>query len=156
MIIGGFGNQMFQWAGGYARALAAGEPFVVAQCELDRVFDLPPHETAERDLKFRGYFQDQDSLQYTRSQVREWFRFKSAIDAPAFPVVAHVRRGGLRGGGLPGHHREGVRRESVRLAPQCLPASRPPASLRDGDVLLFFSHFCQGVLAFGVSHPPGP
>lgn len=101
MIIGGFGNQLFQWAGGYARAMAAGEPFRVGKCHLDRVFELPPHETVEGNLEFMGYFQDQDSLLYTRSQVREWFLFKKRFEVQAHRTVAHVRRGDYLGAGYP-------------------------------------------------------
>jgi hypothetical protein len=100
-IIGGFGNQLFQWAVGYSTALSLGARFVVSKCLLDDVFHLPEHDIAKEGLPFRTYGQDQSSLTYTRSQAREWFKFKTRIKTPSHPVVAHVRRGDYPGAGYP-------------------------------------------------------
>lgn len=80
-MMGRFGNQLFQYA--HARAL----------CELngwdlctdpwfgERVMDVPIADRS-RDCEITlhtDYHQKQDSLKYTRSQVRDWFRIKQPL-----------------------------------------------------------------------------
>lgn len=55
-----------------------------------------PRYTGREDVSLSGYFQDQDALIYTRSQVKQWFKFKKPMDVPSLPCVAHRRVGDFR------------------------------------------------------------
>lgn len=119
-LIGGFGNQLFQYA--FARAYAEQieatlqTPPWVGQ----RIFDLidPSVETAlpertlqelhpgETNVALRGYFQNQTALDhYSRADVRRWFRLRPwavdvAADLPRHRLAAHRRVGDYVGLGF--------------------------------------------------------
>lgn len=99
-LIGRFGNQMFQYA--HARALAEkmGVPLCTNPWVGESIFQIQSDRIAGPDCAtISGYFQDQDSLNYTRSQIKEWFKFRPEIEERlrayihGGEVVAHLRRG---------------------------------------------------------------
>lgn len=97
-LIGRVGNQMFQYAALRAEAERDDVPFVTPSWEGDELFNLPRHEVVGEVRTLGGYRQDQASLIYTRSQVREWFKLRPEIvsqlvNVPSWEMLAHRRVG---------------------------------------------------------------
>jgi hypothetical protein len=98
-LIGRLGNQLFQYS--HARAYAEREGATLATPPWigEQIFQIPEADRSPKgDVNLRGYFQDQESLIYTRKQVKEWFRLKPEVEA-SIPkassncVTAHRRVG---------------------------------------------------------------
>lgn len=117
---GRFGNMMFQYA--FARAYAEKydlelhtEPWVGQKIfTIDDPVNTPGPvpRILEKDIQpgmanveFRGYFQRQEAMLYTREQVLRWFRFRPHIimahHMDSYPLVAHRRVGDYLGYGYP-------------------------------------------------------
>lgn len=103
------GNAMFGYA--HARALSeqTGRELRVQPWIGEKIFTLdgashPRPDGSEEVL--RGYFQNQQSLIYTRADCRRWFALKPEIEAatariqPQMPHV-HLRRGDYASAGYP-------------------------------------------------------
>ena len=100
-LIGRFGNNLFIYA--YARALAERENALLETSpwigqKLFKYLKGYCEPVGDTIIPVCGYHQDQDSLIYTRKQVKEWFQFKPEIleqlaQVPCPPIVAHLRRG---------------------------------------------------------------
>jgi len=96
-LIGGFGNQMFQYAATRAFAEICGVEFKTPPWVGEKIFNLPSvNRPAKGDAEYPGYHQNQTSAIYTRSQVREWFKFKPEIEnllkkVPANEFALHLR-----------------------------------------------------------------
>jgi len=108
-MIGRFGNCCFQYL--HARAIAErdGLELRTPRWVGEKIFQIEP--TAEPDYSgdyLHGYFQNQESAIYTRTQAREWFRFQPWVEelfdhlkpSPE-TIVAHRRVGDLIGYGYP-------------------------------------------------------
>lgn len=91
-LIGRLGNKLFQYC--YARAYAEklGAKLVTPPWEGEELFDIPISNADSGDTVLTGYHQDQDSLIYTRSQVKEWLKFKKPI-VPIHAILCHRRVG---------------------------------------------------------------
>ncbi len=80
-LIGRFGNCMFQYA--YARALSEqrGWDLTTSDWIGQEIFDLPNHSPASGadEILPTNYCQDQQSLIYTRSDTRDWFKLKPDV-----------------------------------------------------------------------------
>lgn len=108
-MIGRFGNQMFQYA--HARALAErdGLELRTPRWVGERVFDINPTPEPNYSGEYlHGYFQNQHSAIYTKSQVKNWFKFRPWVESklkhltPApETIVGHIRRGDMAGYGYP-------------------------------------------------------
>lgn len=90
-LIGRLGNQMFIYA--YCRALAEreGVKLVTPDWVGQKIFEIDP--TRKRwtgDREVGGYCQNQESLIYTRRQVREWFKPRSWI-LERLKLITHKR-----------------------------------------------------------------
>lgn len=94
----------------------------------------------ESEIEFRGYFQNQASLIYTRADAKRWFvlkpKIKAALDR-AVPiqggVVAHRRIGDLIGYGYPVVSKRSYDDFLMRYgAPSCLFLSEETSELMDG------------------------
>lgn len=119
---GRFGNQLFQYA--YARAYAEkhgvelrtwpwiGEKIFEISHRHDIKDGVERHteQTAngKTGIELRSYFQNQDSLIYTREDCRRWFKFRPEIKAALDRIpsdesetVAHRRVGDFAGYGYP-------------------------------------------------------
>lgn len=99
-LIGRFGNQMFQYA--HARALSEklGSALLTNPWIGERVFQLQGQRiNGPQVAEISGYFQDQQSLIYTRRQAKDWFKLRPEVEAslaaliPGGETVAHLRRG---------------------------------------------------------------
>jgi len=113
-LMGRFGNQLFQWV--FCRAYCAQyghqmhcDPWVGEQIfegiECPRITQDFPHrneDTANGDgeIGLEGYFQNQQSLIYTRTQAKAWLKFRPEVlkklitGLPALEcIVRHVRQG---------------------------------------------------------------
>lgn len=120
-MLGRFGNQLFQYA--FAKAYAD-----KYDCELrndkwigEDLFQLPtPKRVKERfktvrseldfiegeqNIELYGYFQSQRAMIYSRSAVRELFKWKPSVDSDLCghqdKILAHLRRGDYFGYGYP-------------------------------------------------------
>lgn len=96
-LIGRFGNQMFQYAYGRARAEREGVELCTPPWVGEEIFEIPVANRCT-DNEFGGYHQDQASLIYTRSQVKQWFllkpKFCDRLHTFKIPrISAHYRRG---------------------------------------------------------------
>lgn len=105
-LIGRFGNAMFQYAALRAEAGRDGVPFITPAWIGDEIFNLPKHEAHGEVKTLGGYRQNQASLIYTRSQVREWFIFRPEIvdrlsAVPSWELLAHRRVGDYSALGYP-------------------------------------------------------
>lgn len=93
-MIGGFGNNLFQYAFCRAYAERHGLELFTDDWVGRKIFDLkestnPPKgltgrqeghfEEGEQNISLCGYFQRQEALIYTRKQVRVWFTFARHI-----------------------------------------------------------------------------
>ena len=109
VLLGRFGNKCFQYA--HARALAeiGGVELVTPRWEGERIFQIEPtRERQDADKPIGGYGQNQESLIYTRRQVRQWFNFQpwvletvDDICLPSVCAVGHRRVGDYAGYGYP-------------------------------------------------------
>ncbi|OLE10685.1 MAG: hypothetical protein AUG89_11520 [Acidobacteria bacterium 13_1_20CM_4_56_7] len=96
-LIGRFGNQCFQYAEARGLAESTNTPICTPPWVGEEIFDLPSVERSSDDMiTVGGYGQNQDALRYTRAQVKQWFRFKPAIEKalsaiPLDPILAHRR-----------------------------------------------------------------
>lgn len=120
-LIGRFGNQLFQYA--YARALSekAGSELRTPPWVGQQIFEIsdPPIEGGE---VLNGYCQNQESMIYTRAQVRAWFRFRWDVAARLMPTVpsddyliAHRRVGDYAASGYVVVSKESYRRAAVKF-----------------------------------------
>lgn len=99
--IGRFGNQMFQYASARGFAEAEGFGFAAPEWMGEQVFDLQderPHTHEDMITWNAGYGQSQVDITYTRSQVKEWFKFKPEVDKKMSWALkpneaVHLRRG---------------------------------------------------------------
>lgn len=108
-MIGRAGNQMLQYL--HARALAERDGLELRTPRWigEKIFQIAP--TAEPDYSgdfCRGYHQNQESAIYTLTQVREWFRWRGALESELRfhtrsprSAAAHLRRGDYLGYGMP-------------------------------------------------------
>jgi hypothetical protein len=88
-LIGGFGNQLFQYAAVRALAEKEGREFKTPEWVGEKIFVLPPVNRPQKgDMELRGYCQNQQSAIYTRSQVKEWFKIKPEIEQRLSDMVA--------------------------------------------------------------------
>lgn len=101
-LMGGFGNQLFQYAFAKAYAEQAGLELCCGPWVGDQIFNLdhsPLRDGMQRveekqivthatfrgakmylgNVEIRSYFQQQAALIYTRQQVRKWFKFKPEV-----------------------------------------------------------------------------
>lgn len=98
-LIGRFGNQLFQYAHARAYAGATGMTLVTPNWIGRRIFNIEDPVSDSPDVMLGGYCQDQESLIYTRSQVKQWFSLKDGIraalegESPVYDVVVHRRFG---------------------------------------------------------------
>lgn len=97
-LIGGLGNNLFQYAYARAYALENGIALTTNRWIGEEIFDLPSAYGQAGTVLEPHYRQDQASLIYTRKQVKDWFRFKPEVQTrleelstPAF--AAHRRVG---------------------------------------------------------------
>ena len=121
---GRFGNQMFQYA--FARAYAKREnaELLCPEWVGEKIFKIS-HRRPQRNLEpsrrneetfafsetgveFRGYFQNQRSMIYTRAEARGWFEFRPEVKAKLDRIqftddraVAHRCVGDYAGYGYP-------------------------------------------------------
>lgn len=119
-MMGGFGNQMFQYA--YARAYC--ERY---GCELrterwtgEKIFQIKDSRISERfgvvcnelnaqdcttNFELSGYFQMQDAIIYSTSQLKEWFKWRPEVEDKLGrfndKVLCHLRKGDYVGYGYP-------------------------------------------------------
>jgi len=122
-MMGRFGNNCFQYAFARAYAEKHGHEFQCDHWDGEKIFQLddkpivtttglkPRDENnivdGEGDIIIRSYCQQQKCLIYTKSQVREWFKFqewvsKELAGAPLFfSALAHRRVGDYVGYGYP-------------------------------------------------------
>lgn len=118
-MMGRTGNQLFQYAFAKAYCERGGHELRCDPWDGERVFDLGPcvrikeafpNRYSEQDypkdfrgdIELHGYFQSQDALIYTRSQVKEWLQWKSeARGIGVTPCAAHYRCGDYLGYGYP-------------------------------------------------------
>ena len=107
-LIGRFGNQLFQYV--YARAYAeqSGCELCVGDWIGDRIFDIPKSRKVHMpDITLpQDYRQNQQSLIYTRSQVKDWLKVKpELLQAMSHigqdDILAHQRIGDYLGCGFP-------------------------------------------------------
>lgn len=91
---------MFQYAYARARAEREGKQLTTSSWIGEEIFDLPKHVPVLDTIELlpTAYHQDQDSLIYTRKQVREWFKFKTEIVYRSDIIVS---------GGVVAHRRVG-------------------------------------------------
>jgi hypothetical protein len=108
-MLGRFGNNAVQYLHARALAEATGSELRTPRWEGERIFQIP--KTAEPDYSgayLHGYFQNQESVNYTLSQVRSWFKFQPWVEESLGNlkpdremVVAHLRRGDYVGYSYP-------------------------------------------------------
>lgn len=102
-LIGRFGNQLFQYAYTKAHCEQNGDTLVTDKWVGQGLFNisdpLPPGKCKSLD----GYFQDQGSMIYTRSQARSWFTIRPEIKGfldqhlSEAPILCHRRVGDYAG-----------------------------------------------------------
>ena len=98
-LIGRIGNQLFQYAKARAIAERDGRPLTTPPWVGEAIFDLPCVSRNLPDAEtIEGYGQNQDSLIYTRAQVKQWFKLKLPVEqalesVPLSPIIAHRRVG---------------------------------------------------------------
>lgn len=122
-MMGGFGNQLFQYAFARAYCLQNDLELRTQQWVGQRIFKLsdPPIRDALprvaessivpglKNFECEGYFQNQKSLIYSRRDAKEWFLFSPAVELPLSEVledshsrlVAHRRVIGYAEAGYP-------------------------------------------------------
>lgn len=107
-LMGRFGNQLFIYC--HARVLAErdGLELCVGDWVGDQIFDIPKSRRVLRpDIELQAdYFQNQQSLIYTRAQVRQWLQIRPSIlaqmpNSPPDELLAHHRFGDYLGTGFP-------------------------------------------------------
>lgn len=129
--MGRFGNQLFQYA--FARAYCSQHGYELRCDEWDgeKIFDLgechriresfpdryseldAPLDSPRGDIELHGYFQHQRALIYTRSQAKEWFKWRPETHFPSLPhplLAAHHRVGDYLGYGYPVISEKSIRR----------------------------------------------
>ena len=80
-MLGRFGNQCFQYLHGRAIAERDGLELRTPRWVGEDIFQI--EKTAEVDSSqpsIGGYFQNQQSAVYTRTQIRKWFKFQEWVD----------------------------------------------------------------------------
>lgn len=110
-FVGGFGNQLFQYAFARAYAEARHATLLTPGWIGQRVFNISnppldydlPHAGFDEipngrvNIILSGYFQSQTAIDFmSRSQLRAWFQLRSEWKqrfATRLPIAAHVRRG---------------------------------------------------------------
>lgn len=116
-MIGRFGNNMFQFA--HAKAFAEKNELELRMDPWvgEKVFTLggykPVRPNGSENFVLRGYFQNQESLNYTRADCRRWFKIRdellpSLVNFSAYCEHAHLRRGDYAGYGYPVISRKAV------------------------------------------------
>jgi len=110
-IIGRFGNACFQWAHAKAFCEQNGHELRTTEWAGEKIFTLDGYEPRRPDgtesVVLSGYFQNQDSLIYSRADCRRWFTLKPEVKVKlsSFNLYhlphAHFRRGDYVGSSYP-------------------------------------------------------
>lgn len=112
-MIGRFGNNMFQFAHAKSVAEKNGLELHVEPWVGEKIFTLDGYDQkrpdGKEDIVLKGYFQNQESINYTRADCLRWFQLrpeiKAALDLEHFwnqqLPIAHIRRGDYAGYGYP-------------------------------------------------------
>ncbi len=122
--LGRFGNLLFQVSHALKFCELGGHELRMPEWVGERIFTLdgykPKRPDGTEDIVLSGYFQNQESLIYSRADCRRWFALRPEIQTIAWkffwpgPVV-HYRRGDYAAAGYPLISRKSVRAAMVQI-----------------------------------------
>lgn len=108
--LGRFGNRLFRAAKALALAEQIGAELRMEAWEGERIFTLdgwtPKRPDGTEDIVIDGYCQNQQSLIYSRSDCRRWFKLRPEVEEKLKPFasngpVGHIRKGDFISAGYP-------------------------------------------------------